>query len=281
MTTEPAPLPQPIRVLTKGASIGVTTSWMGGPRSDYTYPRVIEAELLTAGVPAAVVNQTVAAERLSHAIKNWQRDIMPWSPDVAILYYGHMETVHKVLPAWFERHAHSLKGRSGPARAAYRTYGIRPVYKVAAGLQAQLDRRLPATGKPFYNPDRVAEDLAILVRRVRWTGSPLVLLPDVLPPSKRYTDWFPGMAERLEVWNRTLHALVARLDHPDVRVFRVAEPIADLLEAGVDPTPDGVHYTPEVHLRIGRAMAREILAWRETQPHLLDWRAHPLREPEA
>src|SRR5947208_6741144 len=38
------PLPLTMRVLVQGSSQAVWTSWMGGPRGDLAWPRVIEAE---------------------------------------------------------------------------------------------------------------------------------------------------------------------------------------------------------------------------------------------
>lgn len=269
------PLPQPVRVLIKGASTVVWTSWMGGPRTDYGFPRALESELLAAGVPAEVRNTAVPAERIKVALKQWDRDVLPFSPDVVMLNYGQMESIHKLLPHAFERHAHSLHRRTGRSRDLYRRHVIRPVYKVAAQGQAALDRRLPPLGPPF-NPTRLANDLGHLVERIRSVQSPLVLIPDIVAPSKTYREWFPGYSDRVDAMNAALRALVARVDHPDVRMFEMREVVAAQVGDG-DPSPDGAHFTPEVHFAIGRALAEVVIAWRATQPHLLDWDAHPMR----
>jgi hypothetical protein len=271
------PLPQPIRVLVKGASTVVWTSWMGGPRSDYTFARVIESELLAAGIPAEVRCTAVPAERVKVALKHWDEEILPWSPDVVVMHYGHMETIHKLLPHWFERHAHSLHKRTGRARAFYRKHVIRGVYMTSAHLQAAVDRRLPPTSRLFFNPERVAADLGHLIERIRSIQSPLVIALDTNPPSKNYQEWFPGMSARIEVMNEEIARVVEGFDHPDVRMFKVTELIRKQF-GDYDPSPDGAHYTPEVYFAIGQALAAQIIAWRATQPHLLDWNDHPLHK---
>ena len=114
-----APLPQPVRVLVKGASTVNWVSWMGGPRSDFAYPRATEAALLAAGRPAVVRDTSLAAEHPKSALKAWSDEVVPWSPDVVVLHYGHMECIHLMLPRSLQRHAQSLQSR--PARCATST----------------------------------------------------------------------------------------------------------------------------------------------------------------
>src|SRR5690242_14845948 len=114
------PLPLPIRVLIKGHSQVVWTSWMGGPRSDLAYPRALEAELYAAGRPADVRVEALPAVTTKRALRSWEHEVVPFSPDVVVLHLGQMDMVHHVLPGWLEQHAHSLRTRPGAVREKYR-----------------------------------------------------------------------------------------------------------------------------------------------------------------
>ena len=259
------PLPLPLRVLVKGASTVVWTSWMGGPRSDLAYPRVVEAELRAAGVPAEVRVTALGSARTKDAFKTWEQEVVPWSPDVIILHYGHFETIHLLLPDWLERYANSFSRRPGPVREVYQT-AIKKTWKSLAKVQQAADKRVEPTIMA-HRPRRVAIDLESLIQRVRNVGSPLVIIPDLLPPGPPYEKWFPGMGARVEVMNETLDDLVARLDNPDIRRFSVTKVVANLDLDG-EPAPDGGHFTPAVHRAVGQELAQVILDWSEGQPHL-------------
>ena len=78
-----------------------------------------------------VRNLAVTSEQVKTGIKNWERQVFPWSPDVVVLHYGLYETVHLFLPQPLERHANSLRGRPGtgpreipPVRAAADLEGV-------------------------------------------------------------------------------------------------------------------------------------------------------------
>ena len=75
----------PVRVLVKGCSTSVLTSWMGGPRTDFAYPRVVEAELLAAGLPATVNVTADVGAQTRNARKSWEKEVITWSPDVVVL----------------------------------------------------------------------------------------------------------------------------------------------------------------------------------------------------
>lgn len=262
----PEPLPLPLRVLVKGASTVVWTSWMGGPRSDLAYPRVIEAELHAAGQPAEVRVTAKGSARTKDAIKTWEEEVVAWSPDVIVLHYGHFETVHLMLPSWMEHYANNRSRRPGAVRELYYGGVVKKAWKALATVQQFADQRVDPTIFA-HRPRRVAADLECLITRVRSVASPLVIIPDLLQPGPPYAKWFPGMGPRIEVMNATLDALVARLDHRDIRRFPVAKLVAELDLDG-EPTPDGGHYTPTVHRAVGEGLARVILEWAADQPHL-------------
>lgn len=258
----------PMRVLVKGASTVNWISWMGGPRTDFTFPRVVEEQLLADGRPCEVRTITMASEKTSSILRTWQEEVVSWSPDVIVLVYGHYETIHFFLPRWLERHANSLCARPRLLSRLYREKLLRPVWMMLARLQATLDTVLDPTLRR-RRPQRVAADLERYIQHVQQVGSPLVFCFELLPPTKRYQSWFPGMAARMEVMNRSIREMVERVGLPQVRWFPV-RPVVEELNGGdyEEATPDGFHYSPSLHRAIGTALAREIGAWADTQPHL-------------
>lgn len=264
MTT---PTRLPVRILVKGASTVNWTSWMGGPRTDFTFPRAIEQQLLRDGHPCHVQTITMPSEKTSTILGTWQREILGFSPDVIVLVYGHFETVHLFLPRWLERHANSLKARPRRLSFFYRKAILRPVWMILARLQARLDRIVNPNIRPG-RPRRVAADLERYILQVQKVASPLVILFELLPPAEKYRSWFPGMAARIKVMNETIENMVKRVDKPNVRYFRVSELVDQYFDGDLEvATPDGFHYTPELHRRVGVTLAREIEAWTDTQPH--------------
>jgi hypothetical protein len=143
---------------------------------------------------------------------------------------------------------------------------LNKVWRALAVLQQKADARSDAS-KARRRPQRVVADLERLITRVRNIASPLVLLPDFAPLGKTYTTWFPGLVARSVVLDRMIEDMLARLDNPDIRRFRVTDVLAGM-DLPDGPTPDGGHYTPPVHRAVARAMAAEILEWASTQPHL-------------
>lgn len=258
----------PMRVLVKGASTVNWVSWMGGPRTDFTFPRVVEEQLLVAGQACDVRTVTMASEKTSAILASWQREVVSWSPDVIVLVYGHYETIHYVLPRWLERHANSLKAKPRWWSQFYRQKLLRPMWMTLAKLQAALDTRLDSTIRR-RRPQRVAADLRAYIDNVQQVGSPLVFCFELLPPHEKYHAWFPGMPERIEVMNAAISDMVTRVGRDNVRHFKV-RPVLEAHNGGdlVDATPDGFHYSPAFHRAVGEALAAEILAWAATQPHL-------------
>jgi len=253
------PLPLPLRVLVKGASTVHTVSWMGGPRSDFAYPRATEAALYAAGVPAEVRCTAMSSQRTKTGLATWEAETFSWSPDVVVLNYGHFETIHLFLPQRLERHVHHMGDRPGRFRTPYRTI-IRKGWRLLARIQQQLDQRVPHTIFK-HRPRRVANDLVRLVERTQMIGSPLVFVMELTTPGKSFRKWFPGMADRLEVMNGALADVVRRVDLPNVRYFPTNTVLAPLMAGGEEVNPDGGHYTPEAHRMIGQELAARITEW--------------------
>lgn len=259
--------PLPVRVLVKGSSLVNQVSWMGGPRTDFTFPRALEEQLLSDGRACDVRTITSMAEMTPPILKTWQEEVLGYSPDVIVLLYGYVETIHGFLPRWLERHANSWRSKPRPVRSLYRRTILRRTWKLVAQLQMWLDRVIPS-GRP-RRPRRVAAHLEEYISQVQTVASPLVLLMELLPPATRYRRWFPGMPARIAAMNEALAATVARVDRPDVRFVRISPLVEEHCGGDLDvATPDGSHFSPEMHRHIGAALAREIGDWAETQPHL-------------
>jgi len=262
----PSPIPLPIRVLVKGASTALWTSFMSGPRTDLTFPRVLEAEVLKAGHPIEVRNTAILGDRTIDGLRRWNEEAIAWSPDVVVMVYGHYEAVHLLLPHWFERYVNKPKA-SRPLARRSRKLLVRPLWKLAAEFQAFIDKRTPAV---FWQRRirRTSADIADHIEAMRQLGSPLFILMELLPIAPAKAHWFPGMTARIHAMNAANRDTAERLGD-DVRLVEIS-PLVDAVAGGdLDvATPDGYHYTPELHRAAGERLAREILDWAAKQPHL-------------
>lgn len=264
----PQPLPLPIRVLVKGASTVVFVADMGGPRSDFTFGRVIESEILAAGRPAEVRVLGVPSDHAKFSLRSWEQDVLGWSPDVVVLHHGHYESIHYLLPRWLERHANSTRSRPvGRIRSLYRRRVLRAVWVNLAKVQSRGDARFNSTlfGRKLR---RVALDVEKLIQNVQTVGSPLVLVLEVVPPGRRWRSWMPGLDERTALMNQALREAVERIGRPNVRFVSTTVELAARLDPEEEPTPDGGHYSPRAHRVIGEMLARDILDWARGEAHL-------------
>jgi hypothetical protein len=243
------------------------TSWMSGPRSDFTWPRVVEAELCAAGWPNEVRSTAIPAELTKSAYPTWHREILAWSPDVVVMDYGRMECVHLFIPRWLERYANNLGTRPHPVRQAYRKRVVRPLWRSLVFLQRALDSAMP-TRATLWRVRRGERDIAGLIDKIRTVASPLVLILEAPPFGRPYQKWFPGANARVEIMNDALRALVRRLDEPDIRFVTLADVWAGAVDDGKDVCPDGGHYTPPLHRAVGEEVAGIVIDWADKQHHL-------------
>lgn len=265
--------PLPVRVLVKGASTVSWISWMGGPRTDFAFPRAVEAALLAQGRPAEARSTAILGDPTRAFFKTFEEDVLQWSPDVVVIVAGHYEVLHLFLPHWFERHANRVNVPSGRIRGLYRSKVLRPFWKLAATFQSKVDAPLDSGPNALRlrkrRLRRAAADVEAYIGQVQQVGSPLVLLLELLPVAPKQTAWFPGMTPRIRVMNQLNAELVERIGKPHVRFFRTSEVSTSLYgDDQAAATPDGFHFTPELHRAIGAELAEQIAAWAETQPHL-------------
>jgi len=263
----PQALPLPMRVTVKGAS---TVGWMapmGGPRSDLGFPRVIERELLHAGRPAVVLSHTVAGDATVNVLRNWERLIVGWSPDVVILMAGHYETIHLLLPNWLERHANSLTWSPRRLGTIYRKRVLRPTWRALVKLQGTVDRRAPWLSA--WRVRQAVADIQRAITHIRQVGSPLVVVMETPPPGPHGVRLFPGMSSRVALLNERLGAMVNGFGSEEVRLFRTTDVVSSFADGDLSVAlPDGFHFCPDLHDLVGRLLAAEVMAWAETQDHL-------------
>lgn len=241
---------------------------MSGPRTDFAFPRAIEAELLAAGCPAEVRNTAMLGTPTKDIFRTWEQDVLQWSPDVIVIIAGHYETIHLFLPHWFERYANRPDRRPGGSRGHRVRRVVRAVWKLLATLQSKVDGPLGARilRRRLL---RVASDLEGYLDLVQQVASPLVFVLELLPPSGNKHTWFPGMSERIAFMNEQIRQLVERREKSGVRFLEVSQISHKLVGDGLNAaTPDGFHYSPELHREVGRELARAIEEWAQGQPHL-------------
>jgi hypothetical protein len=245
---------------------------MGGPRTDFAFPRALEDELRSQGRPAEVRNTAVLGTPTHSFFEPFERDVAQWSPDVIVIVAGHYETIHLFLPRWFERYANRVNYRPGQFDDFYRRRVIRAIWKALADIQSKLDGRF-GLGACRRRLRRSAKDCENYIKLAQQVGSPMMLVFELLPPAPRQQEWFPGMAGRIARVNEEHAAVIERAGLPHVRMFRNSEVAARLYgDDQAAATPDGFHFTPELHRSIGSELAEQIAAWAETQPHLASGR---------
>ncbi|MGI8677591.1 MAG: SGNH/GDSL hydrolase family protein [Jatrophihabitans sp.] len=264
----PEPLPNPIRVLVKGPSTVTWSSFMGGPRTDFAFPRAIESELLTAGHPARVEVSSVPSQLFTSLLPTWEREVLNFSPDVIVLCYGGFEALHLILPRWLERHANSFKARPGRIRKLYRKRFLRPAWMALAKLQGRLDRTIDPTILR-WRPRRFAAELEQYIKRVQRVGRPLVYVMEYAPVADRRRAWYPGQPARGAIYEQRKREVVENYGRDNVRFFETNDLVTKYADGELNKAmPDGFHFSPVMHRAIGSALAREIVDWAQTQPHL-------------
>jgi lysophospholipase L1-like esterase len=74
------------------------------------------------------------------------------------------------------------------------------------------------------------------------------------------------MSARIAAMNRALEEMVKRIGDPDVRLVPVPA-LAEKLDEGEDPAPDGMHYSPRMRRLVADWIADEIdESWARRNP---------------
>lgn len=239
---------------------------MNGPRTDIGFPRVIERTLLESGQQVVVRSITTGGDPTSSVVRNWERDVTAWSPDVIVYMVGHYETIHLLWPTWLERHANSYAWPPRTRSTLYRKHVLRPVWRALVKLQTKVDQKVPRLGRRRLR--HAAADVERAIALVRQIASPLVIVMEIPSPGPHAVRLFPGMPGRVADLNAAFARVVTSRCEEDVRLFpsnAVIEEFSDDRDAAL---PDGFHFSPALHDVVGRRLADEIGAWAATQEHL-------------
>lgn len=262
----------PVRILYKGAS---TVMWQSSTDREapslLPYPRVVEEQLRRRGHDVHTQVHALSAVRATSILSRWEEEATSTAPDVVVLHYGHMETIHALIPRWVERHARAGRERPGPVRERYRAHLVRPVWKLLAQLQRRVDLALPRPWAERIARRRAERVVALLEQYVARLGrltSPLVVVMGMTSPGRLWLDWFPGIAVRMPAMEAALQAMVERADSPRLVFLDVWDEAQAWDERGEDPRPDGGHYTAAFHRRVGERLAATVEEWAATQSHL-------------
>lgn len=262
------PRPLPLRVLVKGASTVVWTSFMGGPRTDLGWPRALEAELLRMGIEAEVRNTAVLGTPSDHWFETFEQDLSQWSPDVVIAVPSHYESLHAFLPHAVERWANRVNRPPAHRYDALRKRIRRGTYRALIKVQARCDRALPESSDR-RRMRRAAAVLEGYVQLAQFVASPHVIVLELLRPAEKIDRWLPGCDRRIQMANEENRAMVGRLGLDNVQMFATTDVAHAMYGEGRNvATPDGFHYTPELHQAIATALAQDVAAIAKTLPHL-------------
>ena len=257
-------LSAPLRVVVMGASASVETSWRGGPRADLAYPRVIEAELLAAGLPATVhVRALPGRPRPSRARRVVTRGRAHGRPTSSSSTTARRTASTCSCPAGSSATpTASAGGRAGSGRATAASC-VRPVW-IGAGPGCRRGLTPGSTPRSARRRQRrTTAELARLLELVRVVVVPLVLVPTLRAPRAAVAAVVPR--RRGADGDAQPHVRGGRARRPTTptcATFPLAELVAERF-GDEEPTPDGGHFTPGVHRAVGAAMAREILEWVE------------------
>ena len=235
--TEPNRLP--LRVLVKGASTVVYTSWMSGPRSDLAWPRVVEEQLLRRRLPGR-----------GPLHRDARRAHPPGHPHLAgggagVVARRHLPQLRAdgvrppVLAAVVRAPRQQRQGTAHPGPDVLPQAHPAPRLD-DAGLPAALPST-PACRRTCCRTSAAAcaADLQRYIERVRTVASPLVLIPDIIPPGQAVPEVVPRRGGTLRGHDRDAaraRGRPRRARHPDVRVAGRDQPAARPRERTRIPT---------------------------------------------
>jgi len=259
------PLQLPVRVLVKGASNVLMTSWMGGPRTDMPFPRVVEAELLAGGRAAEVRNAGELGMPIRRMYKTWEVDVARWSPDVILFAVGQYDVLHALLPYWLERMANRVDRRPSFTQRWWRK-AVRLLVRGVLKTQRFVDRPSLLLKRRTRHALR---DLAGYIKLSSNWGSPLIILLEIHPPTTAKMAWFGGWHNRIAAFNQGMRDIAANETSGNVLFVEMT----DLTEQFDPGTPDelwadGIHFNPAMHRLVGQRLAGVIDDWAADQPHL-------------
>ena len=192
---------------------------MGGPPTDFTYPRVIERELLRGGRNVVVRNLAVTSEQVKTGLKNWEAPGLPLVPGRGGAQLRALRG-RAPLPA-----ARPRAPRQQPAGTPRSRAQVLPPVRAAADLEdagggpAEARREGPGPGvqPPGQRASPTtwsASSRTPCTSATRWCCFPRSRRrASVGPPGS------PASSERIDMINDAMAEVVTRFDRDNVRVF--------------------------------------------------------------
>ena len=275
MTTGPAlPWPagrRPLSVVAFGNSVTFMQMPQRSDRAEGSYLEVLADRLSAEGVPVNPRLEGRWFDFLHRAMRDYESRVRGHLPDVLIVQFGLNEYQPWLVPVWLIRHLLVQNQAASRTARRYREHVSRPVWKRVRTFRTWA---APYAGTRTWQttPARFAGHLHRLIRNVRVEFRPLVLVLDIDEPSGTLAHFLPGLEERHAIFQETIERTVESFDDPEVRLIRVSELTRG---GGVDVLPDGMHYAPAVHARVGALLADEVLDWLRARGSADVDRPHP------
>ncbi|MHB8452799.1 MAG: SGNH/GDSL hydrolase family protein [Mycobacteriales bacterium] len=230
-----------------GNSIAAVSAPSGAERPGGSFGVAACTALAERGVPARLTLQARWFGFARDAVRDYETAVRPHAPDVLVVCFGTNEAQPWLVPVPLLRHL------LDPRRS-----DRSPLWRIVRSYRRWAS---PVVGTRTWQarPGRFARDLGQLVSTVRAEFRPLVLVLDLAPPGPVLEHFLPGMAPRHAVVQRVLAQVVGEADDPDVRLVRASGVVDELGMAAA--LPDGMHYSPAAHRRIGDLIAGEVAEW--------------------
>ncbi|MCW2600404.1 MAG: hypothetical protein JWM02_2233 [Frankiales bacterium] len=263
--TKPLPGPQlpwpqhrrPLSVVAFANSVATLQIPVRTDRAQGTYVEVLADLLAGEGVPVIPHLESQWFDFLHRAMRNYESRVRVHAPDVLIVQFGLNEYQPWLAPVWLIRHLMVQHQAATRTAKGYRALVAPKLWRAVRGYRRRV---APLVGLRTWQvtPHRFAGQLTRLIRNVRLEARPLVLVLDLDPPGAALEFFLPGMAERHAIYQQVIARVVAEASDAEVRLVRVSEITSAL---GDGAMLDAMHYSPETHEAVGRALAAEVASW--------------------
>jgi lysophospholipase L1-like esterase len=250
-------LQRPLSIVVLGNSMTFTQLPHRDPEIG-TYGEVLRDRLAQAGVASTLHLEGRWFEFIQAGLRRYEPSVRAHVPDVLIIQYGLNESQPYLVPISLLRHFITDHKTASKSALWYREHVAKRVWK-----QIRSARRAasPVVGTRTWqvHPDRFTRKLVSIIKQARKELRPLVLVMDVAPPGPLLAHYLPGQEERHRIYQDVIERAVAGFDEPEIRLVRTEPMVRDLGFAAA--LPDGMHFSPAAHRRIGDDMARQVLEW--------------------
>jgi hypothetical protein len=248
---------RPLSVVAFGNSVTFMQMPDRRDHADGSYLEVVADRLAAEGVPVAAHLEGRWFDFVHRAMREYESRVRTHVPDVLIVQFGLNEYQPWLVPVWLIRHLMVQHRAVSRTAQRYRKHVARPLWRQVRTFRRRV---APLAGTRTWQttPRRFAGHLRRLITTARAEGKPLVLVLDIDEPSGTLAHFLPTLAPRHAIYQERLARVVASFNDPEVRLVKVSEITRG---GGVDVLPDGMHYSPGTHARVGELLTGEILDW--------------------